>query len=754
MKALVGAAVSLAVVIAGALVVPAATAKLSGTVINGEVLQGDTTWTASGSPYTVRKAVEIPAGITLTVEPGVRVINSGASHLFKVGGDLRILGSPTRPVTLDGGRTGHIIEAVTREAVPGLTEIRHAKIQNARSILPPTGNGVYSTFILADSTVTEVRAYSHLWYPLPGSAILRNTFSRSGGLSIGYSMSNDEVEPHMRVEGNHFLTRSTSGYWIENWNARGAPLPVHGNLFAVPGAPTIVLPKGYDGSAIDARGNFWGTTQKSVIDRMIIDARDDISHPSVVEYEPFLRRAPAGPPATTPSEPRDVAGVASAQGVAVSWTVPEDTGGVGGLIYVVTADPGPGSCTVTRAQACTIAGLPNGEHVFTVTARNSAGTSLPSIPSEPVVVGGGGPNPTPTPTPSPTPSPTPTPGPTPTPTPTPSPPTPTGPLAQVSLGAITVSTEGRWVSPIGCGSYLIRWSGITGDDIGSVKLVDTSSGRTLDMETFLAEEPGAVQSMLVCASQVSSASRLALVLEVSGQGSVQSGTFTWDANPSTVPSPGPLPGTVQQGRISAATTDSWVTPTGCASYRFTYSGITTEDIGSIKLVDASTRAVLDMATYLGRVGNGSDAFMVCVSQTRPGARLLLQLDFAGVGLAEGPLFGWQQTTPAAPGLTSLPVSVSLGSTTVTTSGDWSPPTTCRDYGFTFSGISQDAVTSVKLVHATTRRILGMEVLIDPGTSGSGSFQVCTSGVTATSPLRLQLHIAGAGLVESDAFRFQ
>lgn len=750
MKALVGVAVSLAVVAAGALFAPATAAKPAGTVVNGEVLRGDTTWTSSGSPYTIRKAIQIPAGVTLTVEPGVRVINSGASHLFKVGGDLRILGSPTRPVTLDGGRTGHIIEAVTRDSAPGLTEIRHAKIQNARSILPPTGNGAYSTFILADSSVTDVRAYSHFWYPLPGSAILRNTFSRSGGLDIGYSMSSDEVEPHMRVEGNRFLTRSTTGYWIQNWNARGAAMPVHGNTFAVPGAPTIVMPKGYDGSEIDARGNFWGTTQKSVIDRMIIDARDDISRPSVVEYEPFLRRAPAGSPATTPSEPRDVVALASTQGIAVSWTAPEDTGGVGALTYAVTADPGPGSCTVTQARACTITGLPDGEHVFTVTARNGAGTSLPSFPSEPVLVGGEGPGPDPTPGPTPSPTPTPTPGPTPAPTP----PTPSGPLAQVSLGAITVATEGRWVSPTGCGSYLIRWSGITADDIGSVKLVDTASGRTLDMETFLAEVPGGVQSMLVCAYQVSSASRLALVLEVSGSGSAQGNTFTWDTNPASVPSPGPLPGTVQQGRISAATTDVWVAPSGCASYRFTYSGITSDDIGSINLVDATTRQVLDMATYLGRVGNGSDAFMVCASQTRPGARLMLQLDFASGGVTEGPLFGWQQTAPAAPGITALPATVSLGAATVRTSGDWSPPSACRDYGFTFSGMTQDAVGSVRLIHATTRRILGMETLINPDTSGSGSFQVCASGVTSASPLRLQLSLSGAGLVESEAFRFE
>ena len=91
MKALLGVTVSLAVVVAGALVAPAVAARPSGTAINGEVLQGDTTWTSSGSPYTIRKAIQIPAGVTLTVEPGVRVINSGASHLFKVGGDLRIL---------------------------------------------------------------------------------------------------------------------------------------------------------------------------------------------------------------------------------------------------------------------------------------------------------------------------------------------------------------------------------------------------------------------------------------------------------------------------------------------------------------------------------------------------------------------------------------------------------------------------------------------------------------------------------------
>ena len=55
------------------------------------ILNTNTTWTLSGSPYTIINTVQIPSGIVLTIEPGVE-INANAldpgRQLFTVKGAI------------------------------------------------------------------------------------------------------------------------------------------------------------------------------------------------------------------------------------------------------------------------------------------------------------------------------------------------------------------------------------------------------------------------------------------------------------------------------------------------------------------------------------------------------------------------------------------------------------------------------------------------------------------------------------------
>lgn len=69
----------------------------------------------------------------------------------------------------------------------------------------------------------------------------------------------------------------------------------------------------------------------------------------------------------------------------VAFTIPESDGGAGILDYAVTSSPG--NITATGASSpIIVTGLTNGiEYTFTVTARNSAGDSDPSVASAPVI---------------------------------------------------------------------------------------------------------------------------------------------------------------------------------------------------------------------------------------------------------------------------------------------------------------------------------------------------------------------------------
>jgi hypothetical protein len=67
----------------------------------GGMVRQNTVFTKANSPYTINKTLEIPRGITVKVEPGV-TINSKASTMFKVQGDLLMQGKADQRINLNG----------------------------------------------------------------------------------------------------------------------------------------------------------------------------------------------------------------------------------------------------------------------------------------------------------------------------------------------------------------------------------------------------------------------------------------------------------------------------------------------------------------------------------------------------------------------------------------------------------------------------------------------------------------------------
>ncbi|MGA1032263.1 MAG: S8 family serine peptidase, partial [Ilumatobacteraceae bacterium] len=91
------------------------------------------------------------------------------------------------------------------------------------------------------------------------------------------------------------------------------------------------------------------------------------------------------PPIQKPSVPRNVRGVAGDEQIVAYWSAPESDGGAVISTYTATASPGGRACSTSGALTCAINGLTNGTaYTFTVTATNTAGTSDPSLASEPV----------------------------------------------------------------------------------------------------------------------------------------------------------------------------------------------------------------------------------------------------------------------------------------------------------------------------------------------------------------------------------
>ncbi len=67
----------------------------------GGIISQDTTWTPSGSPYTLTKDTLIDQGVTLNIQPGVTV-NLG-SHNIEVNGTLSAMGTSNNPIQFNEG---------------------------------------------------------------------------------------------------------------------------------------------------------------------------------------------------------------------------------------------------------------------------------------------------------------------------------------------------------------------------------------------------------------------------------------------------------------------------------------------------------------------------------------------------------------------------------------------------------------------------------------------------------------------------
>jgi hypothetical protein len=89
---------------------------------------------------------------------------------------------------------------------------------------------------------------------------------------------------------------------------------------------------------------------------------------------------------TAPGAPTTVVAVRGDARATVSWAAPASNGGAAISSYTVQSAPGGKVCITAGALSCAVPGLVDGvRYSFTVTAANSAGTSVASMPSNAVI---------------------------------------------------------------------------------------------------------------------------------------------------------------------------------------------------------------------------------------------------------------------------------------------------------------------------------------------------------------------------------
>jgi len=249
------------------------------------IINEDTTWTSAHSPYEVVDTVQIPAGVTLTIEPGVLVTKPTSGDMFLLNGTIYAHGTPDSEIVFDGGGNSNFFSAKSSNADTFLS-VRHAIIRNGLSFWPPSGYQQYGYFHLRNTVLENVVQYSYVWYPENDVYIEYNTFKNSAGFSCGHHYAS------VYIRWNRFESRPSlpeyMDYWVENWASYGGETIVQYNSFINTGSIALKLPGGYSPAAMTATHNYWGTTDTDVIDDMVYDKGDDITSADYIVYTPIL----------------------------------------------------------------------------------------------------------------------------------------------------------------------------------------------------------------------------------------------------------------------------------------------------------------------------------------------------------------------------------------------------------------------------------------------------------------------------------
>jgi len=250
------------------------------TTLVGGLISENTVWTKQDSPYLITSTIEVPVGVTLTIEPGVSASMSGnGDYVFVVRGTVFARGIPGNKITLDGGM--HSFFSCEDAGPDASVDLDYCVIENGASLV-----NFARCFYLGHSEITNLTGCSDISFgPIKDVYIEYNRFTNASGFSIGGGAN-------VYIRYNYFNTKNHSAEdipWIAN---RAGPATIVSNNFFLNTKGIAVMLQGGRGSeGMVATNNYWGTLNTNAIDAMIWDKNDDSGIASYVKYLP-IRTSP------------------------------------------------------------------------------------------------------------------------------------------------------------------------------------------------------------------------------------------------------------------------------------------------------------------------------------------------------------------------------------------------------------------------------------------------------------------------------
>jgi hypothetical protein len=353
-----------------------------GTPVNANILIGgaltENTMLGPDQTYFVAGSITIPSGLTLTLLQGTE-LRYFANNFITVDGAIDLQGTKLEPVIIRSGKSvpsfqdwgGIIINASAVNTV-----IDNAVIDNARPAIKINDNAQAE---IRNSTLqNNYQAVEVL--PNASAVIVDSAILSNSTIGIEYNQASTGSITGSVVSGNQ------TGIWLQGNSGPGGNPGVTINGNDIYDNTTNLLASSFDpatftSSSVDATGNYWGSTDISLIKSRIVDRTNDLSgsnsNSPFVDYTGFLDSPiPTGLPAIDPA--------------VTLYTIFQDTVLSEGTTYYALGDiyvPQGKSLTIPKNTSLVFNGFNNGlliDGSLFVSGTNNEPVILSSSKSVPV----------------------------------------------------------------------------------------------------------------------------------------------------------------------------------------------------------------------------------------------------------------------------------------------------------------------------------------------------------------------------------
>jgi hypothetical protein len=261
----------------------------------GGLIKSDLRFVLANSPYTISSTLEIPRGKTVYVEPGIIFDSSLLSKLsadksitFQVQGKIYFNGTAKDKIKLLGAPQTHF-HSKFADKESGIYA-NFLQVIGGTYFLGDRTAEANANFKIFNSRFTNLKGSWEIVYPYGKNELVNNYFHKSSQIrTLVHSSSGD-----LLIQGNEFVGLSAGhrekekDCWIESIAYYGGKLRVVENDFSQAQGYALCVFYSVD-SSIDARGNYWGTTEEVRILEKILDARISLNYPSIIDVSNPLK---------------------------------------------------------------------------------------------------------------------------------------------------------------------------------------------------------------------------------------------------------------------------------------------------------------------------------------------------------------------------------------------------------------------------------------------------------------------------------